>query len=85
MYHWLPRRIETHLKICVLALLIERVAELACGGSWGRIRHAPERFQITEFQTPDRSLLKRNEIQPDVNSILNKLDISAPKSIIAIE
>jgi len=23
LHHWLPRRIETHVKICVLALLIE--------------------------------------------------------------
>ena len=29
MYHWLPRRIETHVRLCVLALLIERVAELS--------------------------------------------------------
>ena len=85
MYHWLPRRIETHMKICVLALLIERVAELACATPWGRIRHALERLQITKFQTPDRSFFKRNEIQPDVNSILNKLEISAPKSILAVE
>ena len=85
MYHWLRRRIETHVKICVLALLIERVAELACGKPWDRICHALERLQITKFQTPDRSFFKRNEIQPDVNSILNKLDISAPKPILAVE
>ncbi len=28
MYHWSPRRIETHVRICVLSLLIERIAEL---------------------------------------------------------
>ena len=47
MYHWLPRRIETHVKICVLALLIERVAELACGEPWGRICYALEKLQLT--------------------------------------
>gem|GEM_PF-4566414 len=31
MCHWVSRRIEAHFKICVLALLIERVAELVCG------------------------------------------------------
>ena len=31
MYHWASRRIEAHVTICVLALLIERIAELACG------------------------------------------------------
>ncbi|MBM9529824.1 hypothetical protein JWG42_06625 [Desulfoprunum benzoelyticum] len=28
------RRIETHVKICVLALQIERVAEISCGLPW---------------------------------------------------
>ncbi len=27
VYHWLPRRIEAHVKICVLALLLERMME----------------------------------------------------------
>jgi transposase len=31
MHHWAPRRIATHVKICVLALLLERIAELQCG------------------------------------------------------
>ena len=30
MYHWLPGRIEAHIKICVLALLLARVAERQC-------------------------------------------------------
>ena len=34
MYHWLPHRIEAHVKICVLALLIERLAEIRCAKSW---------------------------------------------------
>jgi transposase len=27
MYHWLPKRIEAHVKLCVFCLLIERVAD----------------------------------------------------------
>jgi transposase len=30
MFHWLPKRIEAHVKLCVFSLLIERVAELEC-------------------------------------------------------
>jgi transposase len=33
MYHRLSRRIGAHVKICVLALMIERLAERACGRS----------------------------------------------------
>jgi hypothetical protein len=38
MYHWLSRRIEAHVKICVLALMIERIAELSCDKPWPTIR-----------------------------------------------
>ena len=47
MYHWVPRRIETHVRLCVLALLIERVAELCCNKPWRQIREALERLQVT--------------------------------------
>ena len=49
MYHWASRRIEAHVKICVLSLLIERIAELQCGLPWHRIRRALEPLQVTEF------------------------------------
>ncbi len=35
MHHWLNNRIVAHVKICVLALLIERTIELNCEQSWG--------------------------------------------------
>ncbi|ETR69894.1 MAG: transposase, IS4 family protein, partial [Candidatus Magnetoglobus multicellularis str. Araruama] len=34
MYHWVSRRIEAHVKICVMALMIERIAELECKLPW---------------------------------------------------
>ncbi|MBU1564470.1 MAG: hypothetical protein KJ630_02440 [Proteobacteria bacterium] len=49
MYHWASRRIETHVKICVLALQIERVAEISCGKSWYHIKRTLETLQVTEF------------------------------------
>lgn len=36
--HWLPHRVEAHVSIAVLALLLERTAERACrtrGGTSG--------------------------------------------------
>jgi len=38
MYHWLPRRIEAHVKLCVFSWLIERVAELECKQPWPQIQ-----------------------------------------------
>jgi len=48
IFHWTSQRIEAHVRICVLALLIERVAEHACGTSWAQIRDTLETLQATE-------------------------------------
>ena len=49
MFHWASHHIESHVKICVLALLLERVAELWCGQPWHRILHSLERLKVTDF------------------------------------
>ena len=85
MFHWVSRRIETHVKICVLALLIERVAELRCGRPWSRIRHSLEQLQISHFLTNGYSFYRRNEIPADSRNILKKLKIPTPKLVHAVE
>jgi len=85
MYHWLSRRIEAHVRICVMALLIERVAEVACDTSWPRIRHQLEKLQATEFFSIKNRFFRRNEIPANTRSILKKLKISIPKKILSIE
>lgn len=84
MYHWLPRRIEAHVKICVLALLIERVAELKTGMSWPRIRRELDRLQVTEYRNNSHHFFQRNELPPKVGEILKKLEISVPKTVLAV-
>src|SRR5689334_3084555 len=39
MFHWTARRIEAHVKLCVLALQMQRAAEIRCGLPWARIAH----------------------------------------------
>ena len=85
MYHWLSRRIETHVKICVLALLIERVAEITCKMPWAHIKKDLAKLEISEFLTPDHRCYKRNEISSSTRNILNLLKINAPKEVLAIE
>ena len=84
MHHWLPKRIKAHVKICVLALLIERVAELATGLPWPRIRHELERLQVTEYRTKTHQFFERNELPTGASEILKKLTIPPPKTVIDI-
>lgn len=85
MYHWASRRIAAHVKICVLALMIERVAELECGLPWSHIRRELNRLQITEFFDLKNRVLMRNEISPQTTNILKKLNIKPPPQILALE
>ena len=85
MYHWAPRRIEAHVKICVLALLIERVAELTCGKPWQKIRRDLEKLQVSEFFNLNFRFAARNEIHPDTRNTLKLLKINTPKQVVHLE
>jgi hypothetical protein len=85
MYHWASRRIEAHVKICVLSLLIERIAELQCGQPWHRIRQALERLQVTEFFDLNHRVLMRNELASDTRKTFNLLKIKPPPQVIQLE
>jgi hypothetical protein len=85
MYHWASRRIEAHVKICVLALLLERIAELACGTPWHRIRRALEKLQVTEFFDLNHRVLMRNELPTDTRNTLKLLKITPPRQVVHLE
>jgi len=85
MYHWVPRRIETHVKICVLALLLERVAERATGSTWAFIRRTLDRLQVTEFESESYRFFQTNEPRAETLAVMKKLDVPRPKRILAVQ
>lgn len=85
MYHWASRRIEAHVKICVLALLIQRVAELECGMPWNQIRRELDGLQITNFYNLNFRVLMRNKLSAKIRNILKQLKISLPKKVVHLE
>ena len=64
MYHWLPHRIESHVKICVLVLLIEPAAEIKRGMPWSRITQVLRKIQATEFTASSHGSFQLNELPP---------------------
>jgi transposase len=85
MYHWALRRIEAHVKICVLALMIERVAELECGQSWHQIHQALDQLQVTEFFNLNHRVLMRNELPAKTTKVLKALKIKPPPQVLSLE
>ena len=84
MHHWLPHRIEAHIKICVFALLLERVAEITCQKPWSAIKNLLSTLQVSEFQTSNQTFCQRNEIPPELLKILKTLEIPPPKLVLEV-
>jgi hypothetical protein len=85
MYHWLPKRIEAHVKLCVFALLIERVAELRSKQPWSQMRTTLATLQATEFHTPKNQFFQRNEPTPGLARLLKSLEIPMPKAVLDVK
>ncbi len=83
MYHWTVRRIQAHVKICVFALLLERVAEVECGMTWKTIRDRLRSLQAAEFHTKTFSFIQRNQPEKQLSKILKTLQIPLPPKVLA--
>jgi transposase len=84
MYHWLPHRITAHVKICVLALLLERIAVLRCNRPWSKVRRVLRRLQATEFDTGTHRFFRRNEVDSEVRAVMKSLGFSMPKKVLGL-
>jgi transposase len=85
MYHWLPRRIEAHVKICVLSLTIERLIEHQTKMTWTRVSEILAGVQVTEYRTPTNVLFRRNGLSSEAKALYEKLHIEPPNTIIGIQ
>jgi hypothetical protein len=56
MFHWTPRRIVAHVKLCVLALMIQRAAEIATGAPWSQLVEVLERLKAVRYTELPRQI-----------------------------
>jgi DDE family transposase len=84
MFHWSPRRIEAHVKLCILALQMQRAAEIRCAEPWARIAHELAALKAVRYRAQDRAIVQRTKIPESLGDILKKLGISTPKKIMSV-
>jgi hypothetical protein len=70
MLHWSPRRIEAHVTLCVLALQMQRAAEIRCSLPWARIAHELAALKAVRFCTTGRTIVQRTKITDGLGGIL---------------
>jgi hypothetical protein len=84
MFHWMPHRITAHVKLCVLALMIQRTAEIATGLPWRQLAGTLERLKAIRYTSEGRTLVQATTIGPELADIFKKLQITTPKPILAV-
>jgi len=84
VFHWAPHRIRAHITLNVLALLIGRIAELACEDTWRNIRDDLKRVKLAQLSGPEGTVWQVTEPLLPARNRLEKLRIDSPPPVLSM-
>jgi hypothetical protein len=85
VFHRSPNRIRAYVFLCVLALLLERVAEKAYGTTWFRIRKELRSIKIGQLFGPRGTVYQVTPGTPEARNLLKKLKVDPLPSVLTVE
>jgi hypothetical protein len=85
VYHWTAHRITSHVKLCVLALLLQRAAEIRTGDTWRHIRLVLDGIQAVRYRVRGTTIIQSTRLTPQATAMLKKLQVAPPRRRLAIE
>ena len=77
-YHRREDRIEAHVQLCWLALLLMRVAETEADDTWRNLRNKLDRMHLVTLATNEGTVAQRTELTPGHRHILGALKLPEP-------
>jgi hypothetical protein len=77
-YHRREDRIEAHVQLCWLALLLLRVAETETADTWRNLRNELDRMHLVTLATNEGTVAQRTELTPGHRRILGALELPEP-------
>ena len=84
VYHWRPHRIHAHVALTVLALLLERVAEHACGDTWRNIGDDLKQIKLAQLSSPNGDVWQITEPATAAAKQLKSLKINNPPTVLKL-
>jgi len=82
VYHWSDHRIRGHVALCVMGLLLERLAEKGCDDTWRNIRDDLKQIKLAQLSTPDGDLWQSTAPRTEAQNRLRSLEITNPPTIL---
>lgn len=84
VFHYRPWRIQAHVSISVLALLLERIAEIRAGDTWRNICAQLEAIKVVEYDRGGARIRQTTEVRRETEALLKKLRVALPPKLHAI-
>jgi len=84
VYHWRPWRIQAHVTLTVLGLLLERIAEMRAGDTWRNIAAQLETIKVVEYDRAGVRVRQTTQLRPDVARLLTELAVKPPPKVHAV-
>lgn len=85
MYHRLEERIQSHVLLNWLALLLIRMIEIQTEQTWTSLRHTLDQIHLGRFSSKNGDLFQRTELTHEQRQILGTLGIEPPPKIFEIQ
>ena len=78
VHHRREDRIESHVQLCWLALLLLRVAETETNDTWRNLRNELDRMHLVTLATNEGTVAQRTELTHHQRQILKALELPEP-------
>ncbi len=85
MFHWGPHRISAHASLRVLALLVERIAEIRTGPRAGATRAHLDTINVVEYERGNAVVRQTTELRGEVGALLRTLKVPAPPRLFGVQ
>lgn len=85
VFHWRPWRIQAHVTISVLALLLERIAEIRAGDTWRNLVAQLDTIKVVEYDRGEARIQQTSELRKDLEALLVKLGVPRPPRLHGVE
>ena len=73
--------IRDSVSIAVLALLLERIAEIRTGETWRNLAARLEKIQVVEYDRGEARIQQTTEVRPEAVELLQKLKVALPPKL----
>jgi transposase len=81
VFHRLALRIQAHVSISVLALLLERIVELRAGDSWRNVAARLNAIKVVEYERAGARIQQTTALRPAAAALLKTLGVEPPPTL----